>query len=283
MPDRTLYVTDLDGTLLGSDARLSARASTILARLIDHGALITCATARSWSTTQKVLGAFRFRLPVAVYDGTFIYDAAANTLLDHHHLEESTAAMILDACRALAIPPLVFWTDGTREAVSWVRTDVSDGIARFWQDRPTDERNTPVEAWANLPTCNVFHVAAIGTADTSPALAAHIQTLTAGACEVNLQYDTYHPDEAWIDIAPTGVSKALAVRKLVDLVGATRLVVFGDNLNDLSMFAAADQSYAVANAHAEVLSAATGIIGSNDDDAVPRWLDARWRSHIDSR
>lgn len=43
------------------------------------------------------------------------------------------------------------------------------------------------------------------------------------------------------------------------------MVAFGDNLNDLPLFAAADESYAVSNAHERILAAATGVIGSNTE------------------
>lgn len=55
-------------------------------------------------------------------------------------------------------------------------------------------------------------------------------------------------------------------------LGAERLVVFGDNHNDLPMFEVADESYAVSNAVPAVLEAATGVIGSNDEDAVACWI-----------
>ena len=46
---RTLYLTDLDGTLLGRGARLSAFSRAGLERLYDAGVAVTAATARSWS------------------------------------------------------------------------------------------------------------------------------------------------------------------------------------------------------------------------------------------
>lgn len=55
------------------------------------------------------------------------------------------------------------------------------------------------------------------------------------------------------------------------------MVVFGDGENDVDLFEAADEAYAVANA-ADVLKAvATGVIGANDEDGVARWLDAHAR------
>ena len=43
------------------------------------------------------------------------------------------------------------------------------------------------------------------------------------------------------------------------------------------MFRIADEAYAVAGAAPDLVQHATSVIGSNDDDAVTRWLDTRWR------
>jgi hypothetical protein len=50
------------------------------------------------------------------------------------------------------------------------------------------------------------------------------------------------------------------------------VIACGDHLNDLGMFAAADETIAPANAHRSVLAAATTTVASNDDDGVIRWL-----------
>lgn len=60
-------------------------------------------------------------------------------------------------------------------------------------------------------------------------------------------------------------------------LGCGRLSCSGDGENDVDLFEAADEAYAVANA-ADVLKAvATGVIGANDEDGVARWLDAHAR------
>ena len=46
------------------------------------------------------------------------------------------------------------------------------------------------------------------------------------------------------------------------------LVTFGDNLNDVSMFSIADESYAVGNAHSDLKKLATEVIGTNIENAV---------------
>ena len=68
------------------------------------------------------------------------------------------------------------------------------------------------------------------------------------------------------------MDKASAVSELKRRSGADRLVVFGDNLNDLSMFAVADTAVAVENALPQVKEKADVVIGPNSADAVPRYI-----------
>ena len=50
------------------------------------------------------------------------------------------------------------------------------------------------------------------------------------------------------------------------------IVAFGDGKNDMDMFEIADEAYAVENAVDELKAIATDVIGSNDSDAVAKWL-----------
>jgi hydroxymethylpyrimidine pyrophosphatase-like HAD family hydrolase len=67
-------------------------------------------------------------------------------------------------------------------------------------------------------------------------------------------------------------SKANAVLELKEKLGCEKLVVFGDGKNDLDMFHAADEAYAVQNADKELKAAATAVIGGNNEDGVAKWL-----------
>ena len=50
------------------------------------------------------------------------------------------------------------------------------------------------------------------------------------------------------------------------------MVVFGDQKNDISMFEAADECYAVSNAVKDLKVLATDIIHENNEDGVAKWL-----------
>ena len=70
----TLHVSDLDFTLLRSDATLSPRTIGTLNGLIADGLRFTYATARSFRSSRLVTGALRLTLPVVTYGGTVTAD-----------------------------------------------------------------------------------------------------------------------------------------------------------------------------------------------------------------
>lgn len=71
---QTLYITDLDGTLLGADGRISAESVSILAPMLRQGLPLTVATARSPATVVQLLQALPIALPAVLMTGTILYD-----------------------------------------------------------------------------------------------------------------------------------------------------------------------------------------------------------------
>ena len=72
----------------------------------------------------------------------------------------------------------------------------------------------------------------------------------------------------WLEFAKKGSTKKDALIFLKDYLKINNLVTFGDNLNDVSMFSIADESYAVGNAHSDLKKLATEVIGTNIENAV---------------
>lgn len=94
--------------------------------------------------------------------------------------------------------------------------------------------------------------------------------------------DTY--SDYWlIEAFSSQASKPAGAAFLKQFTGAQRMVAFGDNLNDLPLFADADESYAVSNALELVRRAATGVIRSNAEDAVARFLQEKWSAFMNRK
>lgn len=68
----TLYVADLDGTLLDDRARLSGRSQAILSGLLTEGLRLAVASARSVVAMQKLLAGLPVKQPVIEFNGAFL-------------------------------------------------------------------------------------------------------------------------------------------------------------------------------------------------------------------
>ena len=77
------------------------------------------------------------------------------------------------------------------------------------------------------------------------------------------------------EISAPGVTKAAALESwCTDLgIGAEDVWAFGDMPNDLPMILWAGTSFAVANAHPDVVAAADHVCPSNDEDGVAQILE----------
>ena len=83
-PDSTLYVSDLDGTLLDSETTLSQFSRDTLNALMDQGLLFTVASARSVASMRQVLAGLCLRLPVVEVNGAFVSDPGSG---EHYSIQ----------------------------------------------------------------------------------------------------------------------------------------------------------------------------------------------------
>ena len=73
---KTLFVTDLDGTLLRSDGTLAKETAAAFNCMAAAGMKLTFATARSYHTAMLVAGALQPQIPLILHNGTFLADRA---------------------------------------------------------------------------------------------------------------------------------------------------------------------------------------------------------------
>ena len=78
---KTVYISDLDGTLITRNERLSDYSLAVLNGLIDRGLSFTYATARSLFSAERAVCGLKHTLPVIVYDGALIIQPATGEVL----------------------------------------------------------------------------------------------------------------------------------------------------------------------------------------------------------
>lgn len=268
-----LYVSDLDGTLLDSGGALSPFTRATLARLLDRGVLFTVASARSAPSIRAVLGGLPLALPVIEMDGAQITDVRTGEHLAVNALPAALAAELVALPAADHVTPMLVCTDGRRDRLLVDR--VENAGAAWYLDRLREggdlrlREETPLAEGLKDQVTGIVH---IGRFDPVIALREEIERRHAGEVVFHLDENPYTPGWWWLRVQDRRVSKGNALRQLAELaaVPVADTVVFGDALNDLSMFQTAGRAIAVANAAAEILSAAHEIIGPHDEDSVAR-------------
>src|SRR5450830_125747 len=83
---KTLYITDLDGTLLNNEPDLSVKTIETVNKFIDDGHLFSIATARSITSAQSFIDKMNMKLPIILHNGVFIYDLTAKQYIASSYL-----------------------------------------------------------------------------------------------------------------------------------------------------------------------------------------------------
>lgn len=271
---RTLYITDLDGTLLNRSDRISRESLKIINGLIERGMLFTYATARSLVSASVVTAGLRITIPVIVYNGAFIIDPLTGERLDSEGFQEDEIRHVTEVLNRYCGNPLVYACVEGQEKVSWLRGRENDGIRRYLEKRRGDRRLRPVTDQRQLYEGEPFYFTCIGEREELLPVYAVFAEDPGFRC--TLQQELYRP-EYWCEIMPARATKAFAIQKIRKRLGCGRVVSFGDSINDIPMFQASDEAYAVSNGAEELIKAAAAMIGSNDEDGVARWLQQNIR------
>lgn len=269
--DKILFVTDLDGTLLNEQDSISPFSIKTINDLVDKGMMFTYATARSLVSASKVTKGLSTDIPVIAYNGAFIIQPSTGEILDKEDFTDEERAYARSIIEEHNISPMVYsFVDGI-ERVSWIPKFENDGVKRYLSIRKGDPRFRSVTDNDQLYEGEVFYYTCIGEKEElQPVYDIFSKD---SRYRTTLQQELYRP-EYWCEIMPARASKANALRKYKELCGCTRVVSFGDAINDIPMFEASDEGYAVANAVDGLKAVATGIIGSNTEDGVAKWLIA---------
>lgn len=277
---KTLYASDLDGTLLDPSAHLSDETARILRGLTERGALITFVTARTPATIEPILSAAHPRLPGVAMTGATIWNPSRRAYDYVAYHTPGDAQLIIEICRRHGITPfiytlprgdngLVVYHEATRLTPleqHFVDDRTLNDLKRFYlhESLPIGSREDIVLFFAMGDPERICHAAGEITARTD--------------CYASWYPDTYNPGVSLLEVFTEGVSKAHGIEMLRSITEADRVVAFGDNLNDIPMLKAADVAVAVENAHPEVKEAADIIIGPNSDSSVARFIEQDYQS-----
>jgi len=284
---KTLYISDLDSTLLDPRARLSAFAVQALNRMLRGGlqfspveftpvnltpVSFTVATARTWESVHVVLAdILPLPVPVVLMNGALVYDTRADAFVRQAMMPEHAVRELLRRVRAYGQTGFLYSLQEGR--ICPYHEPLERPILREFHGTRVKYYGKRFVQTNDLALHAGEPIVYFTTQDSYETLEPLYRALR-GMDEIDctLYTDSYMPGNWFLECFSRAASKYNAVQFLRERYGYDKVVGFGDNLNDLPLFAACDESYAVANALEEVKAAATGVIGSNVDNGVVNFL-----------
>lgn len=267
---KNLYVSDLDGTLLNNDKKISDYSAKIINHAVENGALFTVATARSFVSALDLTKGLNINAPMVLMNGVFIYDKNDNKFLKYESLSKESISHIIEFLNKQGEKARMFAFNGERMIV-YAPKDYKDVYS---QDQESKYRQNilvdNLEDYASKDPVVSFVLI-----DTYEKLEPIYKELVSDnnfyCCFYN---DIYHPEVYWLEIYDSNVSKANGVDYVKKYVGADSLTAFGDQINDIEMLRHADNAICVANA-ADIVKKEADIVLelSNNEDAVANYIE----------
>jgi Cof subfamily protein (haloacid dehalogenase superfamily) len=276
MKQRRLYISDLDGTLLRSGARLSDYSYQVLKRLLASGLPFTVATARSIVSVREILGDLPLELPVICGNGAYMA-----YLHDQKHwftrdIPKPRDREIMEMVHEHELTPFLSAYDG-RENRLFMPYQRNAGTQWYWEDR-TAAGDPRLREHPDLYHClqhQILSLNVIGRQEPIYALEQSIRQKFSRKVEVYMYEKVHNGHWNWLSVYDSQATKANAIAVLLDnlKLSAKDVTVFGDSLNDLSMFELAGHSVAVSNARPALMALADEVIDSHESDSVVSYLE----------
>ncbi|CCH71619.1 putative phosphatase (putative fructose 1,6-bisphosphatase) [Nostocoides australiense Ben110] len=261
-----VIATDLDGTLLRSDGSVSARTAAALAAVAEAGILTVLVTARPprWlHDLSHVVGAHGIAI---CGNGAFVYDVVSRAVVEVHTFAPAAVAEVVADLRE-RLPHITFAAE----------TAVGCFVEESWpnpHEEDTDARTMIPLIESLVASQDAGHrigkLLALAPGDPTDAFLAAVAEVAGEAAVL-----AYSGAFGLAELNPPGVTKAAGLERWCAERGvpAADVWAFGDMPNDLPMLTWAGRSFAMGNAHPDVLAATTDRCRTNDEDGVATVLE----------
>lgn len=281
-----LIVSDMDGTLFNSNQEISPYNLAAIQNARKNGVQFMVATGRSMETLQPTLDKYELQCSLILLNGAEVRDEHHN-IISTMNIDENVLPSITKRLEELGYIAEITTNDGVQMYGTKEQMELTMGYRMICLDRThTLTLEQAIEAGKDSVFMNVL------TRNES------LDDLLNKQLEIR-KIIVFHPDREVndrnreqlikefpglsivssypenIEINAKDAKKGKALEVAIEKLGFTKdeVAVFGDGLNDISMFELFPNSYAPTNAEYEVKKEAKEIIPSNNDDGVGKKIN----------
>jgi Cof subfamily protein (haloacid dehalogenase superfamily) len=256
-----LVISDVDGTLVTSDKRLTDAARDAVARLHAAGIGFALTSSRPPVGMRMFVEPLGVTLPLGPFNGSSIVDEKLQ-VIEQHLIPEAAVQTALSVLDHFGVDVWLFTNDNW-----YIRRD--DGKYVAHEQRTIVFDPTVVQDFApySSTACKI-----VGASDDPALLQRCEQAMQAalGDSALAIRSQSYY-----LDITPPGQNKGTFVQAMAKRLGVSTdaIATIGDMQNDLAMFRVSGFSIAMGNATDDVKQQATHVTGSNEDDGFAAAID----------
>lgn len=248
-----LIATDVDGTLLHSDHTHPLELPNLIQTLKEHNILFTLASGRPYITLLHTFDIDTADLLFIAENGAHV--VYKNKALSIHTLDSDLVSKLVNITRKIPMAyPILSTPDG-----AFVENDDPDFIMeleKYYLKYTLVPDITKIQ-------CDIVKYTVCDLAGAEKNSYSHFADYK-DSLQISIA------GLVWLDMMVKGVNKGKAIQEIQASFGISEkeTMVFGDYLNDLEMMKSAYYSYAMDNAHSDLLSVARFRAPSNDEDGV---------------
>jgi len=253
--NQVLLISDMDGTLLKADQSISVENQLAVKRFVDAGGLFTVATGRNEKSVERFLDIIPINAPGILYNGSVIYDFATGKRLLDKRLPDRTIDVIDQLIKYYPQIGVEVYCEGK------IFIPKENAITRMHQSREgfiplyVPLRRVPISWNKVVLTIDPDDISKIG---------AFIKY------RFTHLFDVVQSEPQFLEILPKGTNKGSSLIILSDIlsIDLSQIIAVGDNMNDLEMIRNSGFSFAVENAHPDLISSADFTCSGNNDNAL---------------
>ena len=267
-----IVALDLDGTLLDSQKRLSARNRAALERAAEKGIHIVPTTGRFFGMMPEAVRDLPFVRYAITINGAQVYDRVEEKAIVREEIPLETAIRVMELLDSYDV---IY--DCYRSNWGWMTAALQAKAADYATDehylkmvrefrRPVPELKAHLRETASEGGVQKVMLFSRRGEGEGQILADIRRDMAANFPEIRVTASTGNN----LELNSMDAHKGNALRRFAEYLGLTlaNCAAFGDGLNDLTMVEAAGMGVAMANAAPDVKSAASRVTLSNDEDGV---------------
>ncbi|HEY3426480.1 MAG TPA: HAD-IIB family hydrolase, partial [Negativicutes bacterium] len=244
MATKSLYISDLDGTLLNHNKEISEFARKTINTLIANGVNFSIATARTAASTTKILLGLDINIPAILMNGAAIYDIANSKYIKTEAIPQEMAYAILEILRKHQMTSFMYaFSDNKLQVYYEILNTLA--LQDYYDEHVIKYAKSfeQVSCFSSKIIDNkVIYFTLMDTHERLAGVVRDVKTLP--GIDMVLSNDVYVDNLWYLEIYGKNASKYNAVNYIRDYCGFDRIIGFGDNINDLPLLNACDEFYA---------------------------------------